>query len=124
MLIVQLIAAQASIGMHLHIDKADRIVLPKAVRLQLGLTPSCKLEVVPTSEGVLLRPFSQCPAVRQSDGVMGTPRRRRASVRFRMGSGGERSTRRTRSRRLNTLTGPEMVHFRHLPRSVWAPLQI
>lgn len=56
-------------AMNLHIDKAGRIVLPKAVRQQLGLTPGSQLEVVPSADGVLLRPVSHRPAMQQTDGV-------------------------------------------------------
>ena len=55
--------------MQVHIDKAGRLVLPKAVRQQLGLTPDTALELVPGPDGVLLRPITEKPSMRQVDGL-------------------------------------------------------
>jgi AbrB family looped-hinge helix DNA binding protein len=55
--------------MQVHIDKAGRLVLPKSVRQQLGLTPDTALEVVPSPEGVLLRRVVERPSMRQVDGL-------------------------------------------------------
>ena len=64
--------------MNLRIDKAGRIVLPKAVRLQLGITPDTALELVPSADGVLLRRVVERPSMAQIDGLwvhqgMGSP---------------------------------------------------
>lgn len=56
--------------MYLHIDKAGRIVLPKAVRQQLKLMPGSKLEVVPSTDGVFLRPVALLPEVQQTCGFL------------------------------------------------------
>jgi AbrB family looped-hinge helix DNA binding protein len=56
-------------AMNLHIDKAGRIVLPKAIRQQLGITPDSPLELVPSADGVLLRRTADKPMMRQIDGV-------------------------------------------------------
>jgi AbrB family looped-hinge helix DNA binding protein len=56
-------------AMNLHIDKAGRIVLPKAIRQQLGITPDSPLELVPSADGVLLRRVADKPMMRQIDGV-------------------------------------------------------
>ena len=42
--------------MTLKMDKAGRVVLPKALRDRLGLHPGADLEISESSEGVLLRP--------------------------------------------------------------------
>jgi AbrB family looped-hinge helix DNA binding protein len=55
--------------MHVHIDKAGRLVLPKAVRLQLGITPDSTLELVSHQDGVLLRRVAEQPSMRQVDGL-------------------------------------------------------
>lgn len=55
--------------MQVHIDKAGRLVLPKSVRQQLGLTPDTALDLVPGPDGVLLRPIAEKPSMRQLEGL-------------------------------------------------------
>lgn len=52
-------------GMQVYIDKAGRLVLPKSVRQQLGLTPDTALELVPSPDGVMLRRVAERPSMRQ-----------------------------------------------------------
>lgn len=62
--------------MNLRIDKAGRLVLPKSVRLQLGITPETSLELVPSADGILLRRVAERPSMQQVDGLwvhQGTP---------------------------------------------------
>jgi AbrB family looped-hinge helix DNA binding protein len=56
-------------GMNVHVDKAGRLVLPKAVRQQLGITPDTTLELVPGPDGVLLRRVAEEPSMRLVDGL-------------------------------------------------------
>ena len=56
-------------GMNLRIDKAGRLVLPKSVRSQLGITPETALELVQRPDGVLLRRVAERPAMQQVDGL-------------------------------------------------------
>jgi len=44
------------IPMHVRVDKAGRIVLPKHLRDRFGLTAGANLEISETGDGVLLRP--------------------------------------------------------------------
>lgn len=55
--------------MNVHVDKSGRLVLPKAVRQQLGITPDTDLEIVPAQGGILLRPVADQPPLRQIDGL-------------------------------------------------------
>jgi AbrB family looped-hinge helix DNA binding protein len=57
------------IGMVLKIDKAGRIVVPKALRDRFGLKPDTELEIVERPEGVLLRPVEQRPSMLNVDGL-------------------------------------------------------
>ena len=54
--------------MTLRIDKAGRIVLPKPVRERLGLRAGMKLEMNESSEGLVLRPANQKPAMLRVNG--------------------------------------------------------
>ncbi len=56
-------------GMNIRIDKAGRLVLPKSVRSQLGITPETALELVQSADGVLLRRVDQRPSMKQVDGL-------------------------------------------------------
>ncbi len=56
-------------GMNLRIDKAGRLVLPKSVRSQLGITPETALELVQSADGVLLRRVDERPSMKQVDGL-------------------------------------------------------
>lgn len=57
-------------GMKLHIDKSGRIVVPKTLRLRMGLTEGTLLEVTESSEGVLLRPITRRPSLVKKDGIL------------------------------------------------------
>lgn len=56
-------------GMNLHIDKAGRLVLPKSVRSQMGITPETALELVHSADGILLRRVAERPSMQQVDGL-------------------------------------------------------
>lgn len=51
------------------IDKAGRIVIPKSVRDQLGLTPGDTLELDSTGERITLRPVRTSSALVKEHGV-------------------------------------------------------
>jgi AbrB family looped-hinge helix DNA binding protein len=55
--------------MNLRIDKAGRLVLPKSVRLQLGITPETALELIQSAGGVLLRRVAERPSMQLVDGL-------------------------------------------------------
>lgn len=46
-------------GMNLRIDKAERPVLPKSVRSQWDITPDTALELVHSSDGILIHRVSE-----------------------------------------------------------------
>lgn len=56
-------------GMRLKIDKAGRIVLPKAVRDRLHLCEGSELRLLETENGVTLVPLRQEPSIVQKDGI-------------------------------------------------------
>jgi AbrB family looped-hinge helix DNA binding protein len=56
-------------GMNLKIDKAGRLVLPKTVRTQLGITPDTELELIQRADGILLRRVAERPPMKQIDGL-------------------------------------------------------
>ena len=56
-------------GMNVKIDRAGRIVLPKAVRDRLQLRPGVDLELHESREGILLRPVGQAASMVQRDGM-------------------------------------------------------
>jgi AbrB family looped-hinge helix DNA binding protein len=56
-------------AMNLRIDKAGRLVLPKSVRSQLGITPETSLELIQSADGVLLRRVAERPAMQLVDGL-------------------------------------------------------
>ena len=56
-------------GMNLRIDKFGRLVLPKSVRSELGITPETSLELVQRADGVLLRRVAERPSMQQVDGL-------------------------------------------------------
>jgi AbrB family looped-hinge helix DNA binding protein len=51
------------------IDKAGRIVVPKALRERLGFRPDLELEAIEQPNGVLLKRASQRPAMVKIDGL-------------------------------------------------------
>lgn len=55
--------------MQVHVDKAGRLVLPKTIRQQLGITPDTALELISSPEGVLLRRVTEVPSMRLVDGL-------------------------------------------------------
>lgn len=55
--------------MAVFIDKVGRLVLPKSIRQQLGITPDTPLELVRKGDGVLLRRVEARPAMQQVDGL-------------------------------------------------------
>lgn len=57
-------------GMRTTIDGAGRIVVPKAVRDRLALTPGVEIEVEVVGDGVLLRPAAGGSAIVVEDGVL------------------------------------------------------
>jgi AbrB family looped-hinge helix DNA binding protein len=56
-------------GMTLKIDKAGRIVLPKAVRDRLHLREGSELRLLETENGVTLMPLHQEPSMVLKDGI-------------------------------------------------------
>ena len=55
--------------MELRIDKAGRIVLPKALRERLGFKPDTGLVAIEQSGGVLLKRVEQRPSMVKADGL-------------------------------------------------------
>lgn len=57
-------------GMLVTIDRVGRIVIPKALRVALGITPDTKLELIPDGSGLRIEPVRGNPrAVQISDGL-------------------------------------------------------
>ncbi|HEX3470307.1 MAG TPA: AbrB/MazE/SpoVT family DNA-binding domain-containing protein [Silvibacterium sp.] len=56
------------IHMHVKIDQAGRIVLPKPVRDRMGLHKDSELELEETAEGIMLKPVEQEPLWRRENG--------------------------------------------------------
>ena len=52
------------------LDRFGRIVIPKRVRENLGLTPGTILQIEPRGEDVLLKPVREEPNIIQKDGVL------------------------------------------------------
>jgi len=50
-------------------DKAGRVILPKPLRDRLGLHEGSDLEIVETSEGLLLKPFQPQPSMVRNQGL-------------------------------------------------------
>jgi AbrB family looped-hinge helix DNA binding protein len=57
------------IGMHVKIDKAGRIVLPKPLRDRFRLRQGSDLEIEERPEGLLLKPVDQRPSMVQRNGI-------------------------------------------------------
>jgi len=56
-------------GMKLKIDKAGRIVVPKAIRERLGFKPDQELQAIEQPDGVLLKRIEQRPSMMKVDGL-------------------------------------------------------
>jgi len=56
--------------MQLSIDKFGRVVLPKAIRNELGLGPGAVLEVRRTAQGIALEPVREKPVLVTKEGVL------------------------------------------------------
>jgi AbrB family looped-hinge helix DNA binding protein len=56
-------------GMELRIDKAGRIVVPKALRERLGFRLDSELEAVELPDGVLLKKTEERPSMIKIDGL-------------------------------------------------------
>lgn len=57
-------------GMHLTIDKAGRVVIPKQVRNRLGLGPNSALELMDHPNGILLTPVESGPTLVKINGLL------------------------------------------------------
>jgi AbrB family looped-hinge helix DNA binding protein len=57
-------------GMKTTIDSAGRVVVPKALRDRLALTPGSEIEVEAVADGVFLRPAATGTALVLDDGVL------------------------------------------------------
>ncbi|HEY3782916.1 MAG TPA: AbrB/MazE/SpoVT family DNA-binding domain-containing protein [Fimbriimonadaceae bacterium] len=55
--------------MTIRIDRAGRLVVPKAIRERLGLVENVEIEALETPEGVLLRPVRNEPSMEKKDGL-------------------------------------------------------
>ncbi len=56
--------------MRVAIDSVGRIVIPKALRQALGITPETALELIPDGSGLRIEPVGQTPrAIETSDGL-------------------------------------------------------
>jgi AbrB family looped-hinge helix DNA binding protein len=56
-------------GMTLRMDKAGRVILPKPVRDRLGLQEGSSLEIVETSDGLVLKPVEPHPSMVKKHGL-------------------------------------------------------
>lgn len=41
----------------MNIDRAGRVVIPKALRVRLGITPDTQLELIPDGTGLRIEPI-------------------------------------------------------------------
>jgi AbrB family looped-hinge helix DNA binding protein len=57
-------------GMTITIDKAGRIVVPKALRQRLSLSPNSELEIVDHPDGLLLRVPKSGPTLLAVNGLL------------------------------------------------------
>jgi len=57
-------------AMTVTIDKAGRIVVPKEIRLRLGLRPNTELEIVDHPNGLLLRVLDAQPSLIKINGLL------------------------------------------------------
>lgn len=57
--------------LHAPIDKAGRVVIPKALRDRLGLDPGTQLELEVDGRSIILRPQSNAPGcLREKEGLL------------------------------------------------------
>jgi AbrB family looped-hinge helix DNA binding protein len=56
--------------MQLNIDKFGRVVLPKAMRDDLGLVPGTPLKVVRTPRGIELEPITDASVLIEKEGIL------------------------------------------------------
>jgi AbrB family looped-hinge helix DNA binding protein len=56
--------------MAITIDRAGRIVVPKALRERFGLFPGTELEIEPAADGLRLRARDAAPAFVEKEGVL------------------------------------------------------
>ena len=45
--------------MHVTVDRLGRLVIPKALRIALGITPDTQLELIPDGSGLRIEPVQQ-----------------------------------------------------------------
>ena len=57
-------------GMKTTIDGAGRVVVPKRLREQCGLSPGVELVIEAVADGVMIRPAHAQPALVERDGVL------------------------------------------------------
>jgi AbrB family looped-hinge helix DNA binding protein len=55
--------------MRVRVDKVGRLVLPKAIRQQLDISPDTALELILSPDGVLLRKVAEAASLRRVDGL-------------------------------------------------------
>lgn len=56
--------------MSITIDRAGRIVVPKALRERFGLIPGAEIEIEPVADGLHLRPRGTGPAFVEKEGLL------------------------------------------------------
>ena len=57
-------------GMFVTVDAVGRVVIPKALRVALGITPDTQLELIPDGAGLRIEPVRRDPRpVHISDGL-------------------------------------------------------
>lgn len=56
--------------MEIHVDRFGRVVIPKEVRIHLGLRTGSVLDVEEHEQEVLLRPVREAPHLLLKDGVL------------------------------------------------------
>ena len=57
-------------GMKLTVDKFGRVILPKAIRVRLGLGSGTALEATESPDGLLIRRAAQRPSLVLQDGML------------------------------------------------------
>ena len=51
------------------VDKFGRIVIPKKIREELGLTPGTALDIHEDRDRIIIRPLQEEPRIREEEGV-------------------------------------------------------